>query len=89
MKVLDVELELVESDLMTGLIPIDPAFWREGVEGGVITTYRSPKEGDDAVDGKLASDLESKPAGGRKPKSEKEPARRWWCRNLNVGSMAN
>ena len=44
MKVLEVEVELKETDSLTRLIPVDPAFWRDGEGGGTITTYRSPKE---------------------------------------------
>ena len=76
MKVLEVELELKETDSVTRLIPVDPAFWRDGVGGGAVTTYRSPKEVEQAGAGQPATAPESKPGSRENPKSESEPAPR-------------
>jgi hypothetical protein len=72
MKILEVEVELKETDSVTRLIPVDPAFWRDGKGGGTITTYRSPKEVEQGGTGQPATRPESKPEGGDKPQPEAE-----------------
>jgi hypothetical protein len=70
MKILEVEVELKETDSVTRLIPVDPAFWRDGKGGGTITTYRSPKEVEQGGTGQPATRPDSKPEGGDKPQPE-------------------
>lgn len=79
LRVLKVELELKENDSnteaipsITRVIPVDPAFWREGKGGCTIETYRSQKEIEQADAEHSASRPGSKPQGGDKPQPKSE-----------------